>query len=138
MTLLPLGGDPVAGEGARVVRADDGRAFAVFVVDGSYVVTDPLCPHNRGPLAEGRVDGGVVRCPWHWYRFDLATGECRTQPALRLGVYPVLRRDDGWVADVGDEPVAMSMSERLRAHARGELPRSHPGTALHPGRRPHG
>lgn len=122
MTLLPLGGDPVAGEGARLVRADDGRTFAVFVVDGRYRVTDPLCPHNRGPLVEGQVDGGVLRCPWHWYRFDLGTGSCATQPALRLGVYPVRRDGDGWVADVGERPVAMSLSQRLRAHARGETP----------------
>ncbi|RTL67682.1 MAG: Rieske (2Fe-2S) protein [Pseudonocardiaceae bacterium] len=122
MTLLPLGGDPVAGEGARLLRADDGRSFAVHVVGGSYLVSDPLCPHNKGPLVEGQVDDGILRCPWHWYRFDLATGDCLTQPSLRLGVYPVRRDGDGWVADVGEKPVAMSLSQRLRAHARGETP----------------
>ncbi|MBN9107503.1 MAG: Rieske (2Fe-2S) protein [Pseudonocardia sp.] len=122
MTLLPLGGDPVAGEGARLLRADDGRTFAVHVVDGSYTVSDPLCPHNKGPLVEGQVDGYILRCPWHWYRFDLSTGACLTQPTLRLAVYPVRRDGDGWVADVGEKPVAMSMSQRLRAHARGETP----------------
>ena len=42
----------------NVVMADDGRRFAVFGVDGGFRVTDAACPHNGGPLAEGRVDFG--------------------------------------------------------------------------------
>jgi nitrite reductase/ring-hydroxylating ferredoxin subunit len=117
MTLVPLGD----GDGPRIVHSDDGRSFAVFSVDGGYRVTDAVCPHNRGPLEQGWVrDGRTLVCPWHWYRFDLDTGECHTTPQLRRGTYPVVERDGAWFADVGAAPAPLSWAERLRAHARGD------------------
>ena len=74
---------------ARVVEADDGRRFAVFPVEGGFRVTDAECPHNRGPLAQGRIDGQTLVCPWHWYRFDLDTGALHDLPA------PPARRPPG-------------------------------------------
>ncbi|MBA3906252.1 MAG: Rieske 2Fe-2S domain-containing protein [Pseudonocardiales bacterium] len=114
--LVALGepdGDP------RVVESADGRRFAVFPLDGGFRVTDGECPHNRGPLAEGRIDGRTLVCPWHWYRFDLDSGQCVTSPRHHLAVYPVVRMDGAWFAEVGDKPPVLSWSDRLRAHARG-------------------
>lgn len=117
MTLVPLG--TARGRPVWNVRADDGRAFAVFLVDGQPHVVDAACPHNKGPLDQGWVrEGSTVTCPWHWYRYDLETGACLTTPELRLGVHPVVERDGELYADVGDPPRALSWSERLRAHAR--------------------
>ena len=119
MTLVPLGGGD--GRDAWVVRSGDGRSFAVFRVDDGLRVTDAVCPHNRGPLEQGWLrDGLVVVCPWHWYRFDLDTGECDTAPQHRLGTYPVVVRDGIACADVGEPAAELSWAERLRAHARGE------------------
>jgi nitrite reductase/ring-hydroxylating ferredoxin subunit len=121
MTLIPLDADRPPGASAWVVHAPDGRAFAVFDVDGARRVTDAVCPHNRGPLAQGWVrDGTTLVCPWHWYRFDLDSGACATNPDYRLRTYPVRERDGGPVADVGEPPATPSWAERLRAHARGD------------------
>ena len=113
--LVPLG-EP--GGAPWVVAVDDGRRFAVFPIDGGFRVTDAECPHNRGPLAEGRIDGRTVVCPSHWYRFDLDSGICLTSPQHRLAVYPVVQVDGAWFAEVGEKPRTLSWSERLRAHAR--------------------
>lgn len=47
------------------------------------------CPHLGMPLDRGPVEGAVITCPWHGFRFDLLTGECRTAPHVQLEPFPV-------------------------------------------------
>jgi nitrite reductase (NADH) small subunit len=108
---------PVPPGATRLVH--DGRAYAVFEVDGETVVTDEACPHNGGPLSKGVVRDGAVVCPWHWYAFDLRSGKCRTGPRYALRRYPVVVREGQLLAEL-TPPARRSWSDLLRAHARGE------------------
>lgn len=53
----------------------DGQEIAVFRQrDGRVFATQNRCPHKQGPLAEGIIGDGVVVCPLHAHRFDMAKG----------------------------------------------------------------
>src|SRR5690349_5434821 len=53
------------------------------------------CTHYHGPLAEGVVADGVVRCPWHHACFDVRTGEALHAPALSpVSCWKVERQGD--------------------------------------------
>ncbi len=90
-------GDVKPGEG-RVVEAG-GRTIALFNVDGRYYAIDNTCPHRGGPLGEGDVEGTVVACPWHAWRWDVTTGANTNNPALKVGCYPVTEDADGVFVD---------------------------------------
>ncbi len=78
----------------------DGRAIAVFNVDGSYYAIDDICTHDGGPLAEGELEGAEIRCPRHGARFDVRTGRPLCFPAIEpVETHAVeVRGDDLYVA----------------------------------------
>jgi len=80
--------DVPAGEG-RVVDAQ-GKELAVFNIDGTYYVIDNMCVHRGGPLGEGDLDGRIVTCPWHAWRWDVTTGANVNNPAVKMACFPVI------------------------------------------------
>jgi nitrite reductase/ring-hydroxylating ferredoxin subunit len=88
----------------RLVAQVNGREIGVVPdPDGTLHGIRNRCPHHGGPLCFGRVgervegEPGVyeltgrrtLRCPWHGWEFDLETGVCVDEPALRAAVYAV-------------------------------------------------
>ncbi|HZD92366.1 MAG TPA: FAD-dependent oxidoreductase, partial [Pseudolabrys sp.] len=61
---------------------------------GAVSAISPECTHYHGPLAEGLVVGGTIRCPWHHACFSLKTGEALAAPAIDpLTCWQVEERD---------------------------------------------
>ncbi|MDZ4278360.1 MAG: non-heme iron oxygenase ferredoxin subunit, partial [Dehalococcoidia bacterium] len=84
-------------EGSASVVYFRGEQVALFNVGGRIYAVGNRCSHANGPLAEGRVDGTCVTCPWHDSQFDVATGQPRGGPAQRpVATYDV-DIDDGMV-----------------------------------------
>ena len=73
---------------ARVVEVG-GRSIALCNVEGTFYAIDNLCPHRGGPLGEGDLDGRVLTCPWHAWRWDVSSGANVNNPALRVACFPV-------------------------------------------------
>lgn len=65
--------------GERKVVYLDGQQVALFNIDGTLHAVSNRCSHARGPLSEGTVEQGenvcTVTCPWHYAKYDLATGK---------------------------------------------------------------
>ena len=80
----------------RVLVVQIGQQHISLLRDGSEVrAISATCPHYGGPLALGQVRHGEIVCPWHRFRFDLATGRSVTNPNLCAPTYEVrLEGDD--------------------------------------------
>jgi nitrite reductase/ring-hydroxylating ferredoxin subunit len=54
------------------------RRIAVARIAAEVYALDSVCPHWSGLLDEGQlsVTRREVICPWHRFRFDLASGAC--------------------------------------------------------------
>jgi vanillate O-demethylase monooxygenase subunit len=67
------------------------------LLDGTPVAVEDRCPHRRYPLSLGRLDGDVLECNYHGYRFD-GTGRCtgvaeqRDTPKARARHYRLAER----------------------------------------------
>jgi nitrite reductase (NADH) small subunit len=91
--------------GARKVVTVNGHEIGVFNVEGSFYAILNYCPHRAGPLCQGRVrplvtspgvyewayerEGQILKCPWHQWEFDLATGQALYDEKLRVRTYRV-------------------------------------------------
>jgi len=68
-------------------------AVVVGAVGGDIVAFSAFCPHMQGPMKYAEVEGKVVTCPLHGWRFDLAHGGREIHNYRDLETYPV--RIDG-------------------------------------------
>jgi nitrite reductase (NADH) small subunit len=88
--------DLAAGQSKKVMV--NGRAIALFQVDGKFYAIHNSCPHEGGPLAEGRLKGYVVACPWHDLAFDIRNGQGTDGGGYCVGSYEVrVEGTDIWV-----------------------------------------
>ena len=69
-------------EGAVLKGFVDGEAVLLARTGSRVHAVGATCTHLGGPLGEGVLVDGEVRCPWHHARFALATGEAVGAPAL--------------------------------------------------------
>jgi len=73
-------------------------SFLVTNVAGTPAAFRNACVHQGRPLDGGRLDGGILACPWHTFRYDAATGECLSSPGSRLdAVACMVHRDHVWL-----------------------------------------
>ena len=51
------------------------RQVALVRTEDGFFALDGRCPHQGGPLGEGALCDGALRCPWHGYDFALKSGK---------------------------------------------------------------
>ncbi|QQR81078.1 MAG: Rieske (2Fe-2S) protein [Deltaproteobacteria bacterium] len=49
---------------------------AVFNIEGVFYAVKDACPHAQYPLAKGGLNGKIVSCSSHNWRFDVTNGAC--------------------------------------------------------------
>jgi pyruvate oxidase len=81
------------------------ESIALTHHEGQYGALNNACPHQGGPLGEGSIENGYLRCPWHGWDYCPLTGKAPGAFEEDDGVrtYPVEVRDDGVYVAVEEE-----------------------------------
>lgn len=96
-------------EGSHRVVKVGRREVGIFNVRGRLYGLPNLCPHQTGPLCEGKTatgtlvareendwrfewayEGEIVACPWHGLEYHIPTGRCLAFPNINLRRYEVV------------------------------------------------
>lgn len=88
---------------ATIVTAG-GKEIGVVRRGSEFYALRNICPHQGGPLCEGRVVSGlespevgavrvvdhpIMMCAWHGWEFDVRSGRSLWDPSYRVKTYPV-------------------------------------------------
>ncbi|MEO9806204.1 MAG: thiamine pyrophosphate-binding protein [Reichenbachiella sp.] len=86
----------------RVMTVTAGhKGICLTHFEGKYSALDNQCPHQKGPLGEGSIEDGVLRCPWHGWDFHPCTGKA---PGFDDGGVPTYQlKEEGSAIYVGLE-----------------------------------
>ena len=99
-------------EGRVTTVAVGRRTFAVSHYEGQFGCVDNACPHQGGPLGEGSIEKGWLRCPWHGYDYSPLTGQPPGGFSDAPECFKTEVRDDGvWVALPNDPPLERTVSD---------------------------
>ena len=80
------------------------KTLCLTRVGNEFGALDNKCPHQGGPLGEGSIENGLLRCPWHGWDYDPLSGKA---PGYDDGVetFPVEVREDGVYVGLEEEAV---------------------------------
>ncbi len=91
-------------EGRAVIIAPaGGERIAVWRHEGRLFALSGVCPHQNGPLGEGRILDGCITCPWHGWQYRPMDGRSPPPFDERVDTYPV--RIEAGRALVGAQPL---------------------------------
>lgn len=89
-------------EGRVTTVAAGHKSIALVHYDGQFSALDNHCPHQGGPLGEGSIENGLLRCPWHGFDYCPLDGK---SPGFddEATTYPLEIRDGEVFIGVQDE-----------------------------------
>ena len=91
-----------------------GRAVALARCGARFGALENHCPHQGGPLGEGSIEKGLLRCPWHGYDYDPITGRPPGGFSDAVPSFAVEDRADGVYVELPDiEPPRRTVAEVL-------------------------
>ena len=80
-------------DGTMKLVSVDGIPILLIKQSGQIFAIDNRCPHQGCGFSGGVLDGFVIICPCHDWRFDLKTGEYDKEPAIKLTMYDWIIKD---------------------------------------------
>jgi 3-phenylpropionate/trans-cinnamate dioxygenase ferredoxin subunit len=87
-------------EGSPVPAYPKGVGVLLIRLDGQIHAIRNKCAHMACPLEGGLLEGAILTCPCHDWRFDVRSGGFLDAPELGIPVYPTRVEDGKVLVDV--------------------------------------
>lgn len=88
------------------------KTIALSLFEGEFCAIDNHCPHQGGPLGEGSIEEGWLRCPWHGYEYHPCTGKPPEGLDDNVPTYQVkIENDDIYVGVEEEKPHKKNVSD---------------------------
>lgn len=83
-------------EGVAKEIVVDHQVIAIARYQSQVFAIEGMCAHQGGPLGQGTVADGCIRCPWHGWQYLLENGFNAVTCQPMLNTFPT-REVDGWI-----------------------------------------
>ena len=93
---VPTIDDSKVRDGAAVPVYPKGVGVLLVRADGEIFAIANKCAHMACPLEGGKLEGGVITCPCHDWRFDVRSGRFLDAPELSIDTFAT-KVEDGKV-----------------------------------------
>jgi nitrite reductase/ring-hydroxylating ferredoxin subunit/multimeric flavodoxin WrbA len=64
--------------------------IAFFNIAGQFYAISNQCMHQGGPLSQGFLNGAIVTCPWHGWKYSVVDGKSPDEGGDSVSSYQVL------------------------------------------------
>src|SRR5688500_18277879 len=68
---IKIGSEAQFIDGLHTVKLGPRRNVVIARLKGRLFAFDALCPHAQGPMERSEIEGAIVSCPLHAWRFGL-------------------------------------------------------------------
>ena len=109
----------------KMVKVDGHRLCLVRTSDGVFAL-DQACPHEGYGLTTGELDGDLITCAWHNWKFRVNDGKCMLGEE-DVRTYPVTVADDGTLSVAFSEPEPAELRPKLMTSLRSGMERQYVG-----------
>lgn len=117
--------DDLAVAAMKMVKVDGHRVCLVRTSEGVFAL-DQACPHEGYGLSTGQLDGDVLTCAWHNWKFRVSDGTC-VLGEEDVRTHRVHVADDGTLTVTFVEPDPAELRPRLTMSLRKGIERHYVG-----------
>ena len=117
--------DDIAVGAMKMIKVDGHRVCLVRTSDGLHAI-DHACPHEGYGLTQGELDGDLLTCAWHNWKFRVSDGSC-VKGEESVQTHHVTVADDGAVKVTINRPDPARLRPQLIASLRRGIERDYTG-----------
>jgi nitrite reductase/ring-hydroxylating ferredoxin subunit/multimeric flavodoxin WrbA len=90
--------DEIPKGGAKAFSITDNNGskidVAIFNIRDKFYAISDICVHKGGPLSQGFLDGNIVTCPWHGWKYSVFDGKSPHKGGDSVSSYPISVSED--------------------------------------------